>query len=412
MQRQHSTSRGALRVMGSAMLCACLALLPAAVRAQAGADVKIGVLTYFGGGQIGGKTIVGAAEMAVADFGGKVLGRNIKLLTGDDQRKPDVALTIAREWIDREKVNAIMSNAISPITLGLVDLTRTAAIPLLIAGPGSEDLTGVACSPFSTQFVWDSYSLPHTVIDGFAKQGAKTWYIVTTDNAFGKSLEANVREFVEAGGGKVLGVARHPLGMQDYSALLLKAQASRADAIALGTTGEDMVNVIKQAGEFGVMQGGQKIALMTASINDIHTLGLKDAQGLRLVSAFYHDRTEDTRNWSKRYMARLQTTVPPSHLEAGVYTAVTQYLNAVKAAGSTDGAQVMAKIKSNPISDFELKGAVRRDDGQLMRPMYLVRVKTPAESKGPWDYYNIEKVVPPEQAWRPAAQTRCPLLKR
>ncbi len=397
----------------AASAAALLALLPlGAAHAQAsGTAVKIGVLTYFGGGQIGGKTIVGAAQMAIDDFGGKVLGKDIKLLAGDDQRKPDVALTIAREWIAREKVDAILSNAISPITLGLVDLTKTNKIPLLIAGPGSEDLTGVSCSPYSTQYVWDSYSLPRAIINGFSEQGAKTWYILTTDNAFGKSLESNVREFVEAAGGKVLGVSRHPLSMQDYSALILTAQASKADVIAIGTTGEDMVNIIKQSGEFGVMKGGQKIALMTAAINDIHTLGLKEAQGLKLVSPFYHDRDEQTRAWSKRYMARMATTTPPSHLEAGVYSAITQYLKSVQAEGSADGERVMAKIRTTPITDFELKNVKRRDDGQMMRPMYLVEVKAPAESKAAWDYYKIQQVVPAEQAWRPAAQSRCALLK-
>jgi branched-chain amino acid transport system substrate-binding protein len=379
--------------------------------AQSSDPVKIGVLTYFGGGQIGGTTIIGAAQMAVDDFGGTVNGRKIQLMQGDDQRKPDVALTIAREWIEREKVSAILSNAISPITLGLVELVKTAKIPLLIAGPGSEDLTGTSCSAYSTQFVWDAYSLPRAVINGFASQGAKNFYVITTDNAFGKSLEANVREFVAATGGKVVGISRHPLGMQDYSALILTAQASKADVIALGTTGEDMVNIIKQSNEFGVSQGGQKLALLTASINDIHTLGLKTSQGLRMVSPFYHDRNDETRAWSKRYMERLKTTVPPSHLEAGTYTAVTQYLKLVKDTGTTDGEKVMAKFKTSPVTDFELKNVPRRDDGQMMRPMYLVSIKTPAESKAPWDYYKIEQVVAPEQAWRPAAQSKCTLLR-
>ncbi|MCZ4314376.1 ABC transporter substrate-binding protein [Comamonadaceae bacterium G21597-S1] len=395
-------------VLAATLLCAASA---PTVLAQDKEPVKIGVLTYFGGGQIGGATIVGAAQMAVDDFGGTVNGRKIELLQGDTQRKPDVALTIAREWIEREKVSTIMTNAISPITLGLVDLVKKAKIPLLIAGPGSEDLTGTACSAFSTQFVWDAYSLPRAVINGFASQGAKTFYILTTDNAFGKSLEANVREFVTATGGKVVGVSRHPLGMQDYSSLILTAQASGADVIALGTTGEDMVNVIKQSNEFGVMQQGQKLALLTASINDIHTLGLKTAQGLRMVSPFYHDRNDETRAWSKRYMEYQKTSVPPSHLEAGVYTAVTQYLRLAKATGGTDGEKIMARFKTTPVTDFELKNVSRRDDGTMLRPMYLVSIKTPAESKAPWDYYKIEKVVPPEQAWRPAAQSKCSLLR-
>ena len=405
-----SPSRRTSRISALAITLACALSVPH-VLAQSNAPVKIGVLTYFGGGQIGGTTIVGAAQMAVDDFGGSVNGRKIQVMQGDDQRKPDVALTIAREWIEREKVSAILSNAISPITLGLVDLVKTAKIPLLIAGPGSEDLTGTSCSAYSTQFVWDAYSLPRAVINGFASQGAKNFYVITTDNAFGKSLESNVREFVTAAGGKVVGVSRHPLGMQDYSALILNAQASKADVIALGTTGEDMVNIIKQSNEFGVSQGGQKLALLTASINDIHTLGLKTSQGLRMVSPFYHDRNDETRAWSKRYMERLKTTVPPSHLEAGTYTAVTQYLKLVKDTGTTDGEKVMARFKTSPVTDFELKNVPRRDDGQMMRPMYLVSIKTPAESKAAWDYYKIEQVVAPEQAWRPAAQSKCTLLK-
>ena len=386
-------------------------LMPGSALAQEGGPIKLGLLTPFGGQQIGGKSIVAAAQMAIDDFGGKVLGRKIELLVGDEQGKSDVALGIARQWIDQEKIAALFANTNSATTFAFSELTRPAKIPLQLVGPGSEDFTGVACSEYSTSYIWNVYSLPRAVINGVSKDGVKKWYIITVDNAFGKSAEANAREFIAAAGGEVVGSGKFPASMQDYSSVLLRAQSSKADAIALGTTGENSVSLIKQANEFGIMKGGQKIAVLSMNIQDVHALGLEQAKGLRMVAPFYHDLTNETRAWTARYL-KYSDGKMPTFLEPGVYSSMEHYLKAVQAAGTTDGPAVMAKLKTLPVNNFEMKNVSRRDDGQMMRPMYLLQVKSPAESKAAWDYYKVEQTVPADQAWRPAAESRCPLLKK
>jgi len=401
--------RSLLKLLSGALL----SLAAPAVMAQAsgGDTLKMGLLTSFGGSQIGGKTVSAAAQMAIDDFGGQVLGKKIELLIGDEQYKPDVALSVARQWMDQKKLDVLVANTISASTFALVDLTKQAKIPLLLTGPGSEDLTGKDCSEYSTNYIWNVYSLPRAVINGMSSEGAKTWYILTIDNAYGKSLESNATEFINAAGGKVVGVSRFPLSMQDYSAFILRAQASKADVIALGTTGDNSVNLIKQATEFGVMAGGQKIAALSMNIQDVHALGLEQAKGLRLVSPFYHNMDEKNRAWSKAFQKRANGVVP-TLIESGVYSGVTHYLNAVKAAGTTNGEKVMEVMKTLPINDFQMKNVTRRADGQVMRPMYLMEVKSPAESKEPWDYFKVVRTVPAEEAWRPAAQSSCPLMKK
>ena len=400
------------RTMQHAVRNALLAIgmLPALAMA-ADDPIKLGLLTSFGGSQVGGKTVLAAARMAVDDFGGTVLGRKIELLVGDEQYKPDVALSVARQWVDQEKVSAFVLNTISASTFALVELAKQNKLPVLLTGPGSEDLTGVSCSEYSTNYIWNVYSLPRAVINGMSSEGAKNWYIITVDNAYGKSLESNAAEFIAVAGGKVLGISRFPLSMQDYSAIILKAQASKADVIALGTTGDNSVSFIKQANEFGLASGGQKLAALSMNIQDVHALGLAQAKGLKMVSPFYHDMNDETRAWNKRYMKYSDNKVP-TLIEAGVYSGVTHYLKAVQAAGKVDGPAVMEKIKSLPVNDFEMKDVKRRDDGQMMRPMYLMEVKAPGDSKAPWDYYKVVRNVPAEEAWRPASESRCPLLKK
>lgn len=373
--------------------------------------VKIGLMTLFGGGQVGGKTVVAAAQMAIDDFGGEVLGRKIELLTADDQFKPDNASLIARRWLDQDKVSVIIPNTSTPSTLAVMDLAVPMNVPVLLAGPGSEILTNEKCSPLTANYIWNSYSLPRAVVNGLLGQGVNSWYMISVDNAFGKSMEANLEEFVTKGGGKVLGVSRHPIGMTDFSSLILQAQASGAQAIAYGTTGDDLVNLIKQSREFGIIEGGQKIAGLAVNIQAIHALGLQSAQGLQMVTPFYHDMNDETRAWTKRYMERPDTQVP-TLIEAGMYSAVYHYLQAVKAAGTTAGDVVMKKVREIPVNDFEMKDVMIRADGTPMRPMYLVRVKAPSESKEAFDYFTIEETIPPEQAWRPAADSTCPLQKQ
>ena len=386
-------------------------LMPGSAPAQQTGPIKLGLLTPFGGQQIGGKSIAAAAQMAIDDFGGKVLGRKVELLVGDEQGKSDVALGIARQWIDQEKIAALFANTNSATTFAFSELTKPARIPLQLVGPGSEDFTGVACSEYSTSYIWNVYSLPRAVINGVSKDGVKKWYIITVDNAFGKSAEANAREFIAAAGGEVVGSGKFPASMQDYSSVLLRAQSSKAEAIALGTTGENSVSLIKQANEFGIMKGGQKIAVLSMNIQDVHALSLEQAKGLRMVAPFYHDLNDETRAWTARYL-KYSDGKMPTFLEPGVYSSMEHYLKAVQAAGTTDGPAVMAKLKSLPINNFEMKNVSRRDDGQMMRPMYLLQVKSPAESKAAWDYYKVEQTVPADQAWRPASESRCPLLKK
>ncbi len=406
----HARLRQAASTLAFAAIAAALPL--GSAQAQATNDpIKLGLLTPFGGQQIGGKSISGAAQMAIDDFGGKVLGRKIELLVGDEQGKSDVALAIARQWIDQEKIAALFANTNSATTFAFSEITKPAKLPLQLVGPGSEDFTGVACSEYSTNYIWNMYSLPRAVINGVAAEGAKTWYIISVDNAFGKSGEANAREFITAAGGQVVGAGKFPASMQDYSSVLLRAQASKADVIALGTTGENSISLIKQANEFGIIKGGQKIAVLSMNIQDVHALGLEQAKGLKMVAPFYHELNDETRAWTKRYL-KYSGGKMPTFLESGVYSSMEHYLKAVQAAGTTDGPAVMAKLKTIPLTNFEMKNVMRRDDGQMMRPMYLLQVKTPAESKAAWDYYKVEQTIPADQAWRPAAESRCPLLKK
>jgi branched-chain amino acid transport system substrate-binding protein len=398
------------RWLAVAALAAVALTSPAHAQQNTG-PIKLGLLTPFGGQQIGGKSVSGAAQMAIDDFGGKVLGRNIQLLVGDEQGKADVALAIARQWVDQEKITALFANTNSATTFAFSEITKPAKIPLQLVGPGSEDFTGVACSEFSTSYIWNVYSLPRAVISGVSREGVKNWYIITVDNAFGKSAEANAREFIAASGGQVVGSGKFPASMQDYSSVLLRAQASKADAIALGTTGENSVSLIKQADEFGIMKAGQKIAVLSMNIQDVHALGLEQAKGLKMVAPFYHDLNDETRAWTKRYLKYSDGRMP-TFMESGVYSSMEHYLKAVQAAGTTDGPAVMAKLKTVPLDNFEMKNVSRRDDGQMMRPMYLLQVKTKAESKAPWDYYKVERTVPADEAWRPVAESKCPLLRK
>ena len=390
---------------------AAVALPGVALAQQDTTPIKLGLLTPFGGQQIGGKSVSSAAQMAIDDFGGKLLGRPIELLVGDEQGKPDVALAIARQWIDQEKITALFANATSATTFAISDITKPAKIPLQLVGPGSEDFTGVACSEFSTNYIWNVYSLPRAVINGVSREGVKTWYVITVDNAFGKSAESNAREFITASGGTVVGSGRFPASMQDYSSVLLRAQASKADAISLGTTGENSVSLIKQANEFGIMQAGQKIVVLSMNIQDVHAIGLEQAKGLKMVAPFYHDLNAEARAWTERYL-KVSGGIMPTFMESGVYSSMEHYLKAVQAAGTTDGPAVMAKLKAIALNNFEMKNVSRRDDGQMMRPMYLLQVKSKAESKAPWDYYKVERTVPAAEAWRPASESKCRLLNK
>ncbi|MGQ3069977.1 MAG: ABC transporter substrate-binding protein [Ferrovibrionaceae bacterium] len=400
----------ATAVAGLALL---VPLSAGAARAQVSDDVvRIGVMADMNGPYAanGGPGSLLGARMAVEDFGGKVLGKPVEVISADDQNKPDVGTNIARQWIDRDKVDAIIGGSASSIALSVAGLMQQAGKPYLIAGTTTADLTGKACSPMTIQFLVDTYSIPKAGVQSLLSQGIKSFYFITVDYAFGAALQAEATKFVEAGGGKVVGSVKHPLGATDFSSFLLQAQASKAQAIIVLNAGADLNNALKQAAEFQIAKGGQSIGVFGMTINSVGAMGLEVAQGLQITDPFYWDMNDETRAWAKRFMERNKGVVP-TYIMAGNYSAALHYLRAVEAAGTDDGAAVVAKMKSMPINDFSMKNVRIREDGQTMRPVYLAQVKSPAQSKYPNDLYTIKGEIPPEQAFRPLAEGGCSFIK-
>jgi len=397
------------------LTAASLLALMAATGAQAQISndaVRIGVMAdqtgpYSGNGGPGSTL---AVRMAVEDFGGKVNGKPIEVLIADDQNKPDVGTSIARQWLEVDKVDAIVGGSASSIALSVNGLMKQHKKPYLIAGTNTSDLTGKACSPMNFQFVVDSYSLPKAGVQSLIKQGIKTFYFITVDYAFGAALQAEATKFIEAAGGKVVGSVKHPLGASDFSSYLLQAQASKAQAIVVLNAGLDLSNALKQAAEYRIAKGGQTVTVFGMTINSVAAMGLDVAQGLQITAPFYWDANNETRAWSKRFMDRNKGVVP-TYIMAGAYSATMHYLKAVQAAGTDEGEAVVARMKSTPVNDFQMKNVPIREDGQVMRPTYIVQVKTPAESKGRYDFYQIKGEVPGDQVWRPLAEGGCEFLK-
>jgi len=373
--------------------------------------VKIGVLTDMTGlySDLSGRGSVAAAQMAVEDFGGKVLGKRIEVVAADHQNKPDVGASIARRWFDLEQVDAIADVPTSSVAFAVQEIARQKNRALLISSSGSSDLTGKACSPFSVHWTYDTYALSHAVGNALLKRGADTWFFLTADYAFGLALEKDARAVVEAGGGKVLGSVRHPQDTSDFSSFLLQAQRSKAKIVALANAGGDTVNSIKQAQEFGITPKQQIVGLLTY-ISDVHSLGLQNAQGLLLASAFYWDMNEETRAWAKRFIARVNKV--PTMANAGVYGAVLHYLKAIEAAKTDQASVVVSTMKKIPVNDFFTKNGSVREDGRVMRNLYLFQVKTPGESKYKYDYYKLLDTIPAEKAFRPLSEGNCPLVKK
>ena len=373
--------------------------------------VKIGVLTDMTGlySDLSGPGSVAAAQMAVEDFGGKVLGKRIEVVAADHQNKPDVGASIARRWFDLERVDAIADVPTSSVAFAVQEIARQKNRALLISSSGSSDLTGKACSPVSVHWTYDTYALSHAVGNALLKRGADTWFFLTADYAFGLALEKDARAVVEAGGGKVLGSVRHPQDTSDFSSFLLQAQRSKAKIVALANAGGDTVNSIKQAQEFGITPKQQIVVLLTY-ISDVHSLGLQNAQGLLLASAFYWDMNEETRAWAKRFIARVNKV--PTMANAGVYGAVLHYLKAIEAAKTDDATVVVSTMKKIPVNDFFTKNGSVREDGRVMRNLYLFQVKTPGESKYKYDYYKLLDTIPAEKAFRPLSEGNCPLVKK
>jgi branched-chain amino acid transport system substrate-binding protein len=374
--------------------------------------VKLGVLNDMSSlyADIGGKGSVLAAQMAVDDFGGKVLGAPIEIISGDHQNKPDIGAGIARQWIDTDHVDAIVDVPTSSVALAVQAVTREKKRIFLMSGPASSDLTGKACSPYGVAWTYDTYALAHGTGGALVKQGGDSWFFITADYAFGHALERDTSEAVTSAGGKVLGSVRVPLNTSDFSSFLLQAQASNAKVIGLANAGGDTINSIKQASEFGIVAGGQKLAGLLVFLTDVHSLGLKIAQGLTITSAWYWDKDEPSREFAKRFMAKNPNGMPPTYTQAGVYTEVAFYLKAIAAAGTDDPDKVMAQMRGMRINDFMTKDGWLREDGRVMRDMYLEEVKSPVQSKYPFDYFHILATIPSDQAFRPLKDGNCPLV--
>jgi len=396
----------------TSVIAAALFALGGMAQAQVSDDVvRIGVMgdqtgPYSGNG---GPGHILAVRMAVEDFGGKVLGKPVEVVVADDQNKPDVGTNIARQWIESDKVDTIISNSTSAIALNVTKMMRQNSKPYLIAGTTSSDLTGKSCSPMNFQFLVDTYSMPNVGVRSLMSQGVKTFYFITVDYAFGAALQAEATKFIEAAGGKVVGSTKHPLGATDFSSYLLQAQASKADAVVVLNAGSDQTNALKQAAEYRLSRN-QVVSVFGMTINALVAMGQDVAQGLQITAPFYWDRDEDSRAWSKRFMARNKDTLP-TYLMAGAYSAATHYLKAVEAAGTDEGKAVAAKMKELPVNDFAMKNVKIRQDGQVMRPIYLVKVKAPSESKYKNDVYNITGEIDPAQAFRPMSEGGCDFIK-
>jgi len=396
-----------------------LGLLAAAVistgtaTAQVSDDVvRIGVLNDQSNvyADLGGTGSVIAARMAIEDVRGKVLGKPIDLLVADHQSKADVGASIARQWFDADKVDLIIGFDNSSVALA-VEQVAFQKNRIAIAGAiGTTAFTGKACTPNEAAWVYDAYALTNTLARSVVGRGQNTWFFITVDYSLGHSLEADATAAVVASGGKVLGSARHPLNTSDFSAYLLQAQASGAKVVALANAGGDMTNATKQANEFGLASNGQTVVSLLTFITDVNSVGLKAAQGLTFVTAFYWDRDDESRAWSKRFFELHKRM--PTMAQAAIYSAIRHYLRAIEAAGTDEAKAVMAKMREIPVNDFYTKNGRVREDGRMVHDMYFVQVKTPEESTGPWDYYKILSTIPGDQAFRPLDEGGCPLVKQ
>src|ERR1700749_956596 len=403
------------RVLSSILagiLGAMLALASTAAFAQTKPPLKLGGILDMSGlyADITGAGSETAAKMAAEDFGGEVLGRKIEIIAADHLNKADLAANIARDMFDNQGVEAIVDVAASATALAANEIAKARNKIIMFSGPGSIRLTNEACGPYTVHYVFDTYAQANVTGLAAVKSGLDTWFFLTADYAFGQDLEKDTTNVVLKTGGKVLGSVRHPLNTSDFSSFLLQAQASKAKVIGLANAGGDTINSIKQGAEFGIMKGGQKMSPLLAFVTDIDSVGLETAQGLLLAEAFYWDLNDDTRAFSKRFMERVKR--PPTSAQAGVYSSVLHYLQAVKAAGTTDSAAVMKVMKETPINDFFAKNGKIREDGRMVHDMYLFEVKKPSESKGRWDDYKLLATIPGNEAFQSLEASRCPLVKK
>ncbi len=378
--------------------------------AAAGDTVKIGYITDLSGlyADIDGQGGLEAIRMAIADFGGKVNGKPIELVYADHQNKADVAASRAREWIDRDGVVAIIGGTNSATALSTNQVAGEKHIPYINIGAGADNMTEEQCTPYTVHYAYDTMALAKGTGSAVTKQGGKTWFFLTADYAFGKALEKNTTDVIKANGGSVVGSVRHPLSASDFSSFLLQAQSSKAQILGLANAGGDTVNSIKAAKEFGITKT-MKIAALLVFLSDIHSLGLETTQGLVATDSWYWDQDDASRKWAARFFDK--TKKMPTSLHAADYSAVTTYLKAVQAAGTTDSDKVMAQLHQTKINDFYTHNGYVRADGSMIHDMYLMQVKTPAESKKPWDYYKVTATIPGDQAFATKAESKCPLWK-
>jgi branched-chain amino acid transport system substrate-binding protein len=395
------------------MMASAVALLATGANAQISDNVvKIGVLTDLSGAysDLAGKGSVVAAEMAVADFGGKVKGAPIQVVSADHQNKPDIGSAIANRWIDTEQVDVIVDVPTSSVALAIQEITRTKNRVHLNSTAGASSLTGEKCSPTMVHWTYDTYAQAHGTGTALTKQGGDTWFFIAADYAFGKALQEDTEAAVKDAGGKVVGSVKAPFPNTDFSSFLLQAQASGAKVVGLANAGADTINAIKQAHEFGLDKSGQKLTGLLTFVSDIHSLGLETAQGIIITDSWYWDLNDDTRAWAKRWSEKMGGGRMPTSVQAGVYSAVTHYLKAIDKSGTDEARKVVDTMKTMPINDMFAKNGKIRIDGRMVHDMYLVEIKKPSESKYPWDYYKILRTIPGDEAYRPLDKGNCPLV--
>lgn len=394
------------------LLCAALALAFSAPVWSGPTTIKIGILNDQSGlyADFGGKTSIDAALLAVEDMKGSVLGKKIEVISADHQNKPDTGVAVARKWLDTDGVDAIADMTNSAIAIAVQNLARERGKITMASGPGTARLSNEDCSPTGFHWTWDTYSSAVGTARAILDDGGKDWFLLAADYAFGVQMAADLTKTVTSNGGRIVGQVKHPLNASDFSSFLLQAQASKAKIIGLANGGNDTINSIKQASEFGIPQGGQRLVGLAVVISDVHALGLAKAQGLMATTAYYWDRDAASRNFAARFEKR--TGRKPGQIQAGVYSSVLHYLKAVQAAGTDDGKIVAQKMRELPVNDDFAKNGKVREDGRMEHDMYLIQVKTPAESKGAWDYYKVLRTIPGAQATQPLSESRCSLVKR
>ena len=373
-------------------------------------EIRIGYLADMSGTyrDLSGPGGLEALKMAIEDFGGSVDGKKIVTFNADDLNKPDVGANTVRQWIDERNVDMVTGLVASSVVLAAAKVVEQGGKLALISGAAASSITNEFCSPNHIHWTYDTFALANGTANAVLKDGGKSWFILTADYAFGHAMEADIKKVVEAEGGSVVGTVRHPFPSSDFSSYILQAQGSGADVVALANAGADTVNSLKTASEFGVTHSGQKLAGMVVFLNDIHAMGLDVTQGLMLTTGWYWDMNDEARAWAKRYEARVGSM--PTMVHAGIYSATTHYLNAVKATGSDDTQTVRAEMAKTPVNDMFAKNGKIREDGRMVHDMYLVQVKKPEESKGEWDLYKVVRTIPGDEAFRPLAESQCKLV--